>query len=1186
MVLPGIFCQDAHDAPMPGKRLLERQKLLGGPLQDIRVQTRLAASLLLPNIGSRLLMEEKKLFPAPILGKFIVSPEEIQNTLEKQNQWKGDHQITLSGTQINLALMVLSSGIAIREDGKELSYTPTPEINRRLDGDRIKAMQETGMITTFSKEVQGETHNQPFSLVPFSYNEIGLQLKDLATKEEARFAGNPKTTGMTVLGIQKLWRAFVQEKEIPTPIENAMKSERGQLAVFGVLMSKICSHFGQFQTKASLENFLSHLLDCWNEQQNGFSSQNQSKITLNDLDCRSLGDIVLLSKTLWVSLDFPVVCALEGSARLYCANAVLLGVGIAENLQSLFAGTIEQIPTGLCSCSAIVNLYGVEGGLTNQSRIELYKLSLRLQETVSRATPISLRGILPDLCEQLALETDAQKQICSWKNSGYHSRVIGEKQKTPLIQLLTELQKMNAGGFINKLLAGQQCKLLSNLGPHTCNEKNSARVRYFSLVFGLMKIQFVDKNIKCTSPHLALKNFFVSNGNYLNATKEDRCFPWIPQGIPLPNQNDEFNLLLNFKAAVVTPLVTRLKTAFMDRLETNLKKKDSKRNYKVSELFLIEWLYAYIWELVHWGGVCLSVPKAFERLNHVKGILQPQHFVGETEDQNDHIKILDGGDDDHDCSSPLPVPVAPKQQKKNMSISLVAKNLKKAYSMNLVTNLFGVVTFVVQHIANREMLMRGERGNSRSDDSGYSFVELFETPVEDGDFDSCMEKICPLFAVKVNGKDHKLSLFELTKWLFSSDSEEAKKAAEAVNDALERHFDNGDMQKQMLYSFVEGNNLTEETQKIFYALLLPQSELSQLSAGKALAGIKEILAKAPERRSPRSKERVGHNTVVIEDLHDNKRGKVGQKRKIKRKEVGGKRQKRHRTPLVTLAHNSKHNNRPKEKSFVSKAIFEYCEIKDIGECEELQNFRNEAKTKTLEKICAGNQERQRKRKTRNSTNCGVAYCPGESEEDLKHFDLKKAFHNKALFQFGENENITTSLDHGESKLPCNPMSPEMAKILIKHGVVLAEPVNFGATFHHRTESSNKELSFFPFHPDKNSFHSVAFVTLEGEFFTLLGIPNDRDVSAVLDVEKQQEQFERWKEGLEETHRKQIQKFQKSFVHPTFSRHYPDSPENYTIVPFHNKRGSVLRFPAQWPHGTINPACTIGQQGKELLIIHF
>ena len=123
--------------------------------------------MLLPNIGTRLLLKEKKACTAHFTR--ISNVEVVPKIIKQQEQRNAASNKIVSCTQINPVLMALCSGIAIREDGKECSYTPTPEINRRLDTDRIKFLKGNGMIATFSEEVEGET------LKRFGFDAEGLQ---------------------------------------------------------------------------------------------------------------------------------------------------------------------------------------------------------------------------------------------------------------------------------------------------------------------------------------------------------------------------------------------------------------------------------------------------------------------------------------------------------------------------------------------------------------------------------------------------------------------------------------------------------------------------------------------------------------------------------------------------------------------------------------------------------------------------------------------------------------------------------------------------------------------------------------------------------------------------------------------------------------------------------------------------
>ena len=824
----------------------------------------MAAKLLLPKrIGQKQLQWKESGQSAGYYRETpLVSPEfDKEMKLERQG-FEEDSSSRLLGIAntasmgINPSLMVLSSGIAIKEDGSECCYTPTPEFNRRLDPKRLRRMKETGMMEMFTTEAGAETHSQPYSLFPYSFGDTGVPLKDLSTTDEGKFAGDANTPGLLVSSVKGLWGSYFQQSkdEIDQLVKkNSIDTNKDWLLVLSILMRKICTAFGRFEKKADFKHFLCHLLDVFQDSGKK-KGPAEGTLHLEDLHIHSLGETVLLSKILWVSLGFPVVAAIEGSARLYCANMTLLGdvAGMDSTLES-FVDSNDRMPTGLRAAQASVHLYGIQGVLKKENLFELYKKSISLQDNVEKAAPIELCSLIPELCEHFALQKHQQLPMCKHNNGGKISTAIKEHQNEPLRKVLENMQ--NNSPTIAKLLANQNCELLKLCGRHSQRSKNSARVRYFSILLGIMDIDFGDENIKCTSPHLALKKLFVSNGEYLNARERCKTFPWIPPGTPHPNDNDGFLVLLTFKKQVVTPLVTRLHAVFMDCCRPK-GSKDIAR-YKVSEFFLTEWLYAYLWELIHWGGINIKFPFGeFPGLEIVKELLKPVTVTAleenkpthnenkdtdkdgkdknkENKDTNKGGKDEDGEDENGEDKE---VKDNSKGNGKTGGIATIARHLKNAYDIDLTFNLFGAATFVVQHIANREKAIReaGDIGEGQ-----LSFVELFATPVKsEDDFNACMQKVCPLFVISHNGKDRKVSLFELTKWLFSSHSEEAKKAVEAVNDSLRKHIDNGHMQLETLMSFTRGSD-DKRISKLFNIMLLPSSERSHLVAGKTLLAIGE-----------------------------------------------------------------------------------------------------------------------------------------------------------------------------------------------------------------------------------------------------------------------------------------------------------------------------------------------------------
>jgi hypothetical protein len=510
------------------KRLSEREKALSGPLEAVKSDNKnLTARLLLPSIKSRLLLQNPEIQLQSIskIGEDIDSILDQMNTTTsdlKSSDLGDDEVCKFTLSEINPALMVLASGIGIHEDGAECCYTPMPPINRRLDGGRLKGLhKEQGLIDNFLGCGIVDRHTHSYSLYPFSILKTGseeesMRLTDLAASEEKWLAGNPRSNGLQKCSVKNLWNAFVS-KPMPEQMEQGLENAYTRMVVVHLILGRICKKFDNFSSKPCFEAILCHLLHVLNDK-NG----TEGEITQETLHCHCLADVVLLIKVLWVGLEFPILGTLEGSARLYCANRVLLDVGL-EGRSEKRGALEEKLPDVMTGTTAPVYLYATEKGFSSFPLAwQLQECALRLQGAIDFSDPVTLCGFLPDLCEMVAMGKEAQLAICKRDNSQGLIDACRDYQKEPLVKILERLSTSNQ--FFKNMLGNAKLENLKQLGPHTINSRHSTRVTYFAILYGLMKIELKAQNIRCTSPHLALKNFLIANGNLQRQPKTMQDF--------------------------------------------------------------------------------------------------------------------------------------------------------------------------------------------------------------------------------------------------------------------------------------------------------------------------------------------------------------------------------------------------------------------------------------------------------------------------------------------------------------------------------------------------------------------------------------------------------------------------------------------------------------------------------------
>lgn len=683
-----------HLAPTPIS-FQERRKLLGEGF---------FSSITDENILKGLLLREERPFSSYLReGKDSLTPDrnglelDFTNQLEKiTTKLEGDENKFVSSTHQNIcpAITAIASGLMVGVDGTKC-ITPMPNINRKLSRKRLKDMMlPTSIKDAFLKEgIKDHYTFYPFSLGLEKAQ--GVKIRGaVCTAFEEKLALDPVTCGLRIESVRALWRAFAVGFEYH-PGYNAEGVPLGLIGTVLCVMQEV--FFQDAEKPDGLRQLLGYLLSRWQEL-------HKIELDWKALNCwSSTGDMILLLKVLWVVLDFPLLAAVEGMARLYCANHLLLKEDYDDGLPAGFTRSAEFS----------VKLIGVDV-LSQPVEEAIFMYGVNQQSRYNLSANNSIADVLPPLCQKLKILPGQLQEFLSKNTKTKWGELFKEQKEKLKKELESWMEKTSfMGQFLDGINLEERFKEMVTLHRRGDRKKMSPKVPVLCMTCFLLHLDSVET--LCRTPYETALAIFQSNQSTNGAGRKEIW--WVPE----TNSNEKpsyYEWYPLFEQYVFMPavdfLANGLELIHLPEEERELGCVRDGSKYRAWKLILKEWLYSYLRELVQGegGGLYLACP-SFDDCARVSELFE---MTIEAES----------------------------------ATNVLFQALLKTQGQELSCNLFSVATYVLLYIWTAKP---------------ESKMKMFQK-YEGGDPGTYIMHSCPLFQAPTDDTQTEWwSLFKLTDWL-------------------------------------------------------------------------------------------------------------------------------------------------------------------------------------------------------------------------------------------------------------------------------------------------------------------------------------------------------------------------------------------------------------------------------------